>query len=145
MKRIETTVLVHRELNEVVAYLAEPANLPSWIPGTLKAHATSMGPVRLGSTSTRVMNYRGKESQSEHAVTQYEPNAVVALTTQSGPLQIVELFGLELAKGGTQVTLAEEVAAPFFLKPVEWVFARMVGRYLDQYASTLKEQLETPT
>lgn len=144
MKRIETAVVIQRPIDQVFTYVIEPTNLPDWAPGFLAASSTSEGPIRVGSTSTRTTDFGGRRSESHHVVSELEPNARMAVSTKSGPLEIKEVFELEAVNGGTQITIAEEVTAPLFLKPAEWIFALMAGKNIDKYGRALKDQLERP-
>lgn len=142
MKRIETMVVIDRPIEQVFAYVIEPANMPDWAPGYLEGSWTSEGPVGVGSTSTRVTDFGGRESESQHVITEYERNARIVTNTKTGPLEIKEIFEVEPAGDGTRVTIAEEVSAPLLLKPAEWVFAASAGRTFDMYGKALKEKLE---
>jgi uncharacterized protein YndB with AHSA1/START domain len=142
MKRIETTVVIQRPVDEVFAYIVEPANLPEWAPGFLEASWTSEGSIRVGSTSTRVTNFGGRRSESNHIVTEFEPNVLMAVSRKSATMQIVEKFEMETVDGGTRVTIAEEVTTPLFLKPAEWIFARMSEKTIDLYGRAIKRRLE---
>ena len=143
MKRIERSVVIQRPINEVFAYLVEPANLPDWVPGILEAKSSLEGPIRVGSTSTRITNYGGRRAESQHVVSELEPNSRMAVSTKSGPLEIKELFELEAAGSGTRVTIAEEVSAPILLKPAEWIFALMVGKNFDTFGQALRDKMES--
>lgn len=142
MKRIETTVVIDRPIEQVFAYVIEPGNMPDWAPGYLEGSWTSEGPVGVGSTSTRVTNFGGRESESQHVITEYERNARIATNTKTGPLEIKEIIEVEPSGDGTRVTIAEEVSAPLLLKPAEWVFAASAGRTFAIYGRALKERLE---
>ena len=144
MKRIETSAVIKRPIDQVFAYVIEPSNLPEWAPGYLKGTSTSDGTIRVGSTSTRISNFGGRQSESEHVVTEFEPNARIATSTKTGPLEIKELFEVESADGGTRVVIAEEVTAPMLLKPAEWIFAFMAGRNIGKYSQALRDRLEAP-
>ena len=144
MKRIESSVVIQRPIDQVFAYVIEPSNLPDWAPGFLEASSTSEGEIRVGSTSMRITNFGGRRSKSEHVVTEFEPNTLMAVSTKTSLLEIKELFELEAANGGTRVTIAEEVTAPLLLKPAEWAFAFMAGKNIDNYGRALKDQLEKP-
>lgn len=142
MKRIETSVVIQMPIDQVFGYVIEPANLPKWAPGFVEARSTSEGPIKVGSTSTRITNFSGRESESQHVVTEFEPNALMAVSTRTGPLEIKEMFELHAADGGTRVTIAEEVTAPWFLRPAEWIFGLMAGKNIDKYGPALKDRLE---
>ena len=142
MKRIETSVVIDRPKDHIFAYVIEPSNIPEWAPGYLEGVSTSEGPIRVGSTSRRVANFGVRESESQHIVTEFEPNSHIAIDTKTGPLEIRESFDLEAADRGTRVTIAEEVSAPLLLKPAEWIFALSAGRNIAKYGEALKEKLE---
>jgi len=144
MKRIETSVVIQMPIHQVFDYLIEPSNLPDWPPGFLEATSTSDGPIRIGSTSKRITDFGGRPSESQHVVSEFAPNALMSVSSKTGPLEIKELFELETAEGGTRVTVAEEITAPLLLKPAEWIFAFMAGRNIDKYGQGLKSRLEGP-
>jgi len=142
MKRIETTFVIQVPIDQVFTYVIEPANLPEWAPGFVEGRSTSEGPIRVGSTSTRITNFSGRESESQRAVTEFEPNARMAVSSKTGPLEIKEIFEVQAAEGGTRVTSAEEVRAPWILRPAEWFFGYMAGKNIDNYGPALKKRLE---
>ncbi len=142
MKRIETQVVIQIPIDQVFAYVIEPANFPEWAPGFVEGRSTSEGPIRVGSTSTRITNFSGRESESQHVVTEFEPNALMAVNTKTGPLEIKEIFEVQVAEEGTRVTIAEEVSAPWILRPAEWIFGYMAGKNIDKYGPALKKRLE---
>lgn len=142
MKRIETTALIQKPLEEVFSYLIEPANFPEWAPGYVEAASTSPGPIRIGSSSTRVTDFGGRRAESEHTVTAYTPNQSISVTSRSGPFEIVEIFEVRLEGNVTRVTIAEEVSTPLLLKPLEWLFAIMAKQNINRYGTALKDQLD---
>ena len=81
MRRIEASVLIERPVDLVFAYVIEPSNMPDWAPGYLDREWTSEGPIRVGSTSRRVTNFGGRESESNHVVTAFEEDALIAVKT----------------------------------------------------------------
>ena len=142
MTRVETSVVIQRPVEEVFEYVIQPENLSEWAPGYLQATSTSEGSIRVGSTSTRVTDFGGRRSESEHVVTEFEPNARISVRTKSGPLEINELFEVEAVEDGTRVTIAEEVTTSLIMKPAAWAFALMAGRNVPKYGVALKEHLE---
>ena len=142
MKRIETSVVIKVPIDQVFAYLIEPANLPEWAPGFVEARSTSNDPIQIGSTSTRITNFGMRDSESQHIVTEFEPNALMAVSSKMGPMDIKEIFEVQGASDGTKVIIAEEVTAPWLLRPAEWVFGMMAGKNIDKYGPALKDRLE---
>lgn len=142
MTRVETFVVIQKPVEEVFAYVIRPENLPEWAPGYLEATPTSRGPIGVGSTSRRVTDFGGRRSESEHVVTEFEPNVRISVRTKSGPLEIDEIFEFEAVEGGTRVTIAEEVTASLFMRPAAWAFALMAGRNVPKYGVALKDHLE---
>ncbi len=41
-----------------------------------------------------------------------------------------------------QIPIAEEVSAPWILRPAEWIFGYMAGKNIDKYGPALKKRLE---
>ena len=142
MKRIETSILIKKPIDEVFANVIEPANLPEWAPGFVEARSTSEGPIQVGSTSTRITNFGARDSESEHVISEFEPNALMAVNSKMGPMEIKEMFELKPADDGTRVTIAEEVTAPWYFRPAEWIFGLTAGKNIDKYGPALKDRLE---
>jgi uncharacterized protein YndB with AHSA1/START domain len=142
MKRIETVVVIQMPIEHVFAFLIKPSNLPEWAPGFVGAKSTSEGPIRVGSTSTRITNFSGRDSESQHVVTEFEQNSRMAVSSKMGPMEIKEIFELKPADRGTRVIIAEEVTAPLLLRPAEWIFGMMAGKNIDKYGPALKHRLE---
>ncbi len=63
MKRIETTVVIQMPIDQVFADVIEPANFPEWAPGFVEGRSTSEGPIRVGSTSTRITHFSGRDAR----------------------------------------------------------------------------------
>jgi len=142
MKRIETSVVIHMPIDEVFAYVIEPENMPEWAPGFVEARSTSDSPIRVGSTSSRVTNFGGRDSNSEHEVIEFESNARMAVRSNMGPMEIKEIFEVRAEDGGTHVTIAEEVTTPLLLRPAEWIFGAMASKNIHKYGPALKDRLE---
>ena len=112
MKRIETQVLIQIPIDQVFAYVIKPANFPDWAPGFVEGRSTSEGPIRVGSTSTRITNFSGRESESQHVVTELEPNSRMAMSSKTGPLEIIEIFKVQDAEGARGLRSRKKSARP---------------------------------
>jgi uncharacterized protein YndB with AHSA1/START domain len=145
MLTIETSVVINRPIEEVFAFVSDVENTPSWAGPVIEAQQTSAGPIGVGTTSTRVIQFLGRRMESTYEVTEYEPQARIYSRSTTGPVPIEERFTFQAVADGTQVTLVGELDAAGFFKLAEPVLARMVKRQVENDAGTLKDLLEAQT
>ena len=60
MATFEHTTEIERPVDEVFAFLAEPANLPRWQPSLLDVRPHHRGPLRAGVEVTEVRRFLGR-------------------------------------------------------------------------------------
>jgi uncharacterized protein YndB with AHSA1/START domain len=134
------SVLIERPIEEVFAFLHDPANDPVWQTSLVESKLS--GPMGLGATLTEVRRFLGRQAELTFEITEYEPPTRSSMRAISGPVPMTAGYILEPAEGGTQVTMVGETDAHGFFRLAEPVFARMASRELEANAGHLKDLLE---
>jgi uncharacterized protein YndB with AHSA1/START domain len=125
MQRAEAEETIPAPPAEVFAFLADPANLPSWQTGVLSAERTSAGPVGRGSTARIVRELLGQRIAADLSMTAYEPDRLLELESTVSGVHAVATLELAPAGAATRVRFAMSFAAGnVFLAPIEGVAAR---------------------
>ena len=141
MSVFKHSVMIQRPIEEVFAFLHDPANDPVWQTGLVETKLS--GPMGVGATLTEVRHFLGKRVELTFEITEYEPPARSSRAIIAGPVPIAAGYTLEPAGGGTNVTMVGETDAYGFFRLTEPVFARMASRELEANAGHLKDLLET--
>jgi uncharacterized protein YndB with AHSA1/START domain len=140
--KVESSILIDRPVEEVFAYVVDPNNTAQWAGPVVEAKKTSEGPVGLGTTSSRVTQFLGRNMEATYEITEYEPNRYYADKMTSGPVPITSRISVAPVDGGTKVTIAGEIEAAGFFKLAEPIFTRMAKRQVATDVQTLKDLLE---
>src|SRR5213082_921757 len=82
------SVQINRPVEEVFAFVADPANFPRWAGALVKeSRQTSPGPIEVGTTFTQANMLMGRRFVSEMRVITYEPPHRFEYVTTSGPIR----------------------------------------------------------
>ena len=143
MTKTETsTILIHRPITEVFAFVADPENLPKWASRTYDITKTSEAPLGVGTRFMGVGRFLGQRIESHQEVIEYEPSWKYATRSNSGPLTFVLRYSFEPVEGNTRIVFIAEVEPGRFLKVAETIFISAVKRLYQNDLSCLKELLE---
>ncbi len=69
MIRVESSVIIERQPNEVFEYLTNFENNPLWQSGMQEAHFTSEAELDIGSTYSQIARFLGRRIESLEACT----------------------------------------------------------------------------
>ena len=105
MPQASYSVVVHRPIEEVFAFVADGERCPEWRPGVLdikRVAGTGLG--------TRyeqgVRGPGGRRISADYEVTVFEPNARIEFQTTSGPVRPHGSYRFEVTDAGTNVNFA---------------------------------------
>ena len=76
---------IGRPVDEVWAFIADPANNPKWDPGTLAVRQTSDGPIRAGTMLVATVELLGRRDL-EVRIIGFEPRRSLSFEFVSGPV-----------------------------------------------------------
>jgi ligand-binding SRPBCC domain-containing protein len=142
MTRFEHSITIRRPLEEVWAFVNDPANDPTWQGPTLEVRGDFLAPVEVGDEFVMVSQYLGLRIETTFVVTEYEPMSRSSVRAVSGPVPATATYTFESVEGGTRFTMLGETDAHGLFKLAEPVFARMARREWASSGETLKELLE---
>ena len=142
MIKIEHSVVIKRDLEDVFNFLITPENNPIWQSGITKSRKTSDGPIGVGSTAQDTRKYMGKEFETTYRITGYETNAGQGFKSLSGPIQFEGSYGFETVKDGTRFTFTIRGKTGKFTSFIEPVAVRMARKQVEADSANLKNVLE---
>jgi len=73
MVNVETTIVIHRPIEEVFAYITDARNQPQWDSGLVEVRQTPESPVGVGTRVTEVLKFMGRKLASSRDVFECEP------------------------------------------------------------------------
>jgi ligand-binding SRPBCC domain-containing protein len=142
MTRFEHSITIQRPLEEVWAFVTNPANDPTWQGPTLEVHGDFDAPLGVGTEFVMVSHFLGLRVETTFVVTAHEPMTRSSVKAVSGPVPATGTYTFEAVDGGTRFTMHGETEAHGLFKLAEPVFARMARREWASSGETLKELLE---
>ena len=142
MVTVEETIVIERPIEEVFAYLTDPARIPEWQSSALEARLEDDGPMRAGSTVIEERKFLGRRMKSTMQVLEHEFPHRFRIKTSSGPVQFEVTNTLSTAERGTHISAVLEGEPGGFFRVAEPLVARAVARELRNNLETLKDVLE---
>ena len=127
MVRLEESIVVERPIEDVFAYLTDPATLSEWQPTVVDARFESAGPVRVGSRVIETRKFLGKRIHATMVVVENEPPRRFAIEAASGPIPVRVTSTLAEVDGATRIDTVLEgdpgglfrLGAPFVVRAAE--------------------------
>ncbi len=132
---------VGRSVNEVFAYLTDPANLPEW-QQTDELEQLTAGTVAKGTRFREVRKVLGRRLESISEVADYERDRRFDLHIVSGPARVVDRWMFEAVDGGTRLHFSTEGHARAALRLLEPMIATVLERRRRGHHERLKLALE---
>ncbi len=142
MTKFEHSVVIQRPLEDVWAYVMEPANDPVWQGPVIEVRRGAGEQMGVGTEIEEVTQFLGRRFEMTYVVTEHEPMRRSAVRTSSGPVRMEGSYSFESVAGGTRFTMEGETDAHGLFKLAEPVFARMARREWESSCEVLKDLLE---
>jgi uncharacterized protein YndB with AHSA1/START domain len=145
MATITATVVIHRPVADVFAFITDARNNPRWqsTGGLTSSRQTPEDGVGVGTRITESWQFMGRRSESSSEVTEYEPNRKYTrhLIAGSSPIkQRTYLF--EPQAEGTRWTCTLDVQTGGLLAITEPLLARAIKRGTEASMAAAKALLE---
>ena len=141
MAMFRHTTEIERTVDEVFAFLAEPANLRRWQPSLLDVRPHRRGPLRPGVEVTEVRRFLGRRMETTWRCTEHRPCRRSVIESDEGPLPFRGTWELEPAGPGTRFTWTLETGG-LAARMANAVAAGVARQELAANALRLKELLE---
>lgn len=137
---------IERPVEEVFAYLVDPATVPDWQPDITKQTNITEGPMRAG---TRLLNARKtvfKNFEYEREVVKYIPFKTYSFDNLDPSLRFNINYNLESVENGTKInvlgTFFEPTTGRFRLLP-RWVLKYATKAVFVKHNTLLKRNIES--
>jgi uncharacterized membrane protein len=142
--RVDLTVQVNRPVEDVFAYITDPANLGAWQTNLVSVTKETQGPVRSGTRFREVRRAPfGRTVEAIVEVSGFEENRRFDLRIVSGPLPIDGRNEFSAVDGATRIEFVAEGELRGPLRLVGPVLGRLLHRQFDGDYARLKDALES--
>ena len=138
MNKIEWTIIIHRPVEEVFAYLCDVEHGPRYTSGQREAHKTSSGPMGVGSTFATSGKFLRRAAAFE--ITEYELNRRLAWKATSGA-RATTTWGFQPSGPSTRVTFTRVADAHGLFRMPQSLLQGFANGRVDQDLGALKELL----
>ncbi len=144
MIKVEKSILIHRSIAAVFAYVSDLRHSKEWQSGLLEVRKTSEGPLGIGTTFMFVRTFFGRQLEGSNEFVAYEPNTKVSFRAGSGPMTGEASYLFESAPEGTSVTSMIEMRIGGFVGGLlEPLIAASLRREMEAGLGVLKDLLES--
>ena len=138
------TVQIDRPIEEVFAFVSDPANFPLWAGALVKElRQTSAGPVGVGTTFTQLNVLMGRRFTSEMRVARYEPPYRFEYETTSGPIRFAGHYTFVEEGNSTKFTSVDELEPSGILRYLQPLLQPFAQRQITANLSKLKAIIES--
>lgn len=142
--RVDLTVEVNRPVEEVFAYVTDPAKLGAWQTNLVSVTKETEGPVGPGTRFREVRRAPfGRTAEAIVEVSAYEANRRFDLRIVSGPLPIDGRNEFTAVDGATRIEFVAEGELRGALRLAGPVLGHLLRRQFDGDYTRLKDALES--
>jgi uncharacterized protein YndB with AHSA1/START domain len=144
MTLFEHTEQIHRPVEDVFAFLADPTNLPRWQMSLIAVRPHRRGPLRPGVEVTETRRFLGRTMETTWVCTEHRPSRRSVIESHEGPVPFRAVWDLEAdggRAGGSLFTWTLETGG-LAARLANAVAARIARQELAEDALRLKRLLE---
>ncbi len=142
MVKVEASVDINRPIEEVFAYVTDPAKTTEWSSLTLECTLEGSGPIGVGSRIKAISKFLGRRLESTAEVTQYDPPSKFAMREISGPGHLEIERQLEPIAEGTRYRSRLVGESGGLFKLADPILASLMKRTVEADLHTMKALLE---
>jgi uncharacterized protein YndB with AHSA1/START domain len=141
MFTIQQSVTIARPVEEVFAFLADPANIPRWRQDVVEAR--SGAPLHAGSEFEEILNFGGRKAQT-FRVDVFEANQTLEVAAIAGlGIRPTQRYSLSSHDGHTTVSIRVTVRTLGVFRVLEPLLPRMIAAKWRDYGKRLRALLES--
>jgi uncharacterized protein YndB with AHSA1/START domain len=142
MIEVEKSIIIHRPIEEVFAFVGDQRNAPQWQSGVLEVRRTTEGPLGIGTKHTFLRKFLGRKIEASNEYVEYEPNKKITFKSTSGPTPFEASYLFESTAEGTKLTSKIEMQPGGFFGLAEPLIAASLRREMEAGGGDLKDLLE---
>jgi uncharacterized protein YndB with AHSA1/START domain len=137
----EMSIHLNRPVDQVFAFLADPAKQPTWQSNLLEIEQLTAGPMRDGARVREVRRLGRRPTEYQAEVTVFEPNKRLALRVISGP-HVTLSYSFEAEDGGTRLRYQFVMRTGGMMRVLESLIVRSLRKQSVSDFEKLKGVLE---
>jgi len=142
MKHIETSITIHRPIEQVFAFVSDFAKAVEWQVGIVEARVTSSGARGVGTTYTWVQQIVGQKMDTSGEITAWDPPHRYTWKSTSGPFPVSGGVTFQAQGASTVVTQYADAEPGGFFKLAEGLLVKQIEGQFAQSLQKLKALLE---
>ncbi len=142
MAQFKTSLVIHRPVREVFAFVSNFGNSAQWVSGTLEHTKVTVGPIGVGTVIRTTGRKMGLRIEVMRIVTAYEPYARYAFKSEYQRIPFATTFVFEPVPGGTRLTATVEGEPTGLLKPATPLILGTIRQQFEDDLRRLKSLLE---
>lgn len=144
VQTVQNSVFIKRPVDEVFAFVTDPATTPQWQANLVRSEILTTGPMATGTRVLEVRRLGSTERQAEWEVTEYEPTVKRGYVYPKGfgPIKQKGVTIFEPKDGGTFLRFTAWVEASFPLSLLLPFLVRLMRSQNDRSFAILKQLLE---
>ena len=139
---VAESVIIHRPISEVFAFVTTPENSSRWQSATVETKMITPGPVGVGTRMSHVGKFMGRRIQVTASVTEYVPNRRYRYDSVFRSTAYFLRYTFETAEEGTKLTLDSEIEPTGMFKLLAPLIVRMTERMYRKDLDKMKQVLE---
>ena len=139
---VGSETVVHRPVDEVAAYAADPTNAPDWYGHIESVEWQTEPVVRVGARAAYLATFLGKRLAYTYEILEYEPGTRLVMRTTESPFPMETAYTWEPVDGGTRMTLRIQADPSGFSKLVTPFIVGNARRAIADDLESLRTLLE---
>lgn len=140
---VRTETLIHRPVEVVAAYAADPDNAPRWYRNIESAERRTPGPLAVGSRVAFIAHFLGRKLSYVYEIAEYIPARKLVMQTFEGPFPMETTYTWTAVADSTRMTLGNRGEPTGFSRLVAPIMATMMRAANRKDLAAIKTILET--
>ncbi len=142
MAQFKTSLVIHRPVGEVFAFVSNYRNSRQWVSGTLEHTKVTAGPIGVGTVIRTTGRKMGLHIEATRIVTAYEPDVRYAFKSEYQRIPFTTTFLFEPVQGATRLTATVEGEPAGLLKAATPLILGTIRQQFEDDLRRLKSLLE---
>lgn len=141
MITVQRTILAHRPVEQVFAYLRDFTNTEQWDPGTIRTTRADDGPLREGARFRNISEFRGRRTVLDYELAELETERHLRFVGRNKTVTATDDLTFRHDDGGTAVVYRATLQFHGFARLAEPLLRRNFEQLADATEHRLAESL----